>query len=110
ERAARKAAVLLPLRDIAVGIRVDDEEVEPAVVVVVEPAEPAAHHRAYVVRHPVAERALPEVEADPVRDVGEPDADRGRERRDRLLRRAHHPRGPASPPQERLRGGQTGYR
>ena len=75
ERAARQAAVRLPVGDVGVGVRVDDEEVEPAVVVVVEPAEAAAHHRLGVVRHAEAERALPEVEPDLLRrDVDELDA------------------------------------
>ena len=45
-------------------VGVDREEVEPAVAVVVDPADASAHHRLVVVRHPEAERALPEVEAD----------------------------------------------
>ena len=36
---------VVPGADVRVGVRVDDEQVDPAVVVVVEPAEPAAHHR-----------------------------------------------------------------
>ena len=37
--------LLRPAVVVDVRVRVDDEEVEPAVVVVVEPAEAAAHHR-----------------------------------------------------------------
>ena len=58
-------------------VRVDDEQVLPAVVVVVEPAEAAAHHRLGVVRHAVAERALLEVEAERRREVGQPQAGEG---------------------------------
>ena len=64
ELGRRQAAVSLPGVGVRVGVRVDDEQVLPAVVVVVEPADPAAHHCPIVVRHPVAEGALPEVEAD----------------------------------------------
>ena len=68
------AAPRLPRLGVRVGVRVDGEEVEPAVVVVVEPAETAAHHPVYVVRHAEAEVVLREVEPDLRRDVGEPDA------------------------------------
>ena len=57
--------------DVDVRVRVDDEEVEPAVRVVVQPAEPAAHHRRRVQGHPVPERTLAEVEPDLVGDVHE---------------------------------------
>ena len=59
---------------VRVRVRVDGEEVEPAVVVVVEPAEPAAHHPVHLVRHPEREVVLAEVEPDLRRDVREPDA------------------------------------
>ena len=46
ERAPREAAVALVAGAIGARVRVHDEQVEPAVAVVVEPAEPASHHRA----------------------------------------------------------------
>ena len=57
--------------DVDVRVRVDDEEVEPAVRVVVQPAEPAAHHRRRVQGLPVTERTLAEVEPDLGCDVHE---------------------------------------
>src|SRR5436190_1856549 len=48
ETAPRKAAVRLPVADVPVRVRVDGEEVEPAVPVVIEPADAAAHHRRHV--------------------------------------------------------------
>ncbi len=69
ERALRQAAAALPLGHVDVGIRVHREEIEPPVVVVVEPADSAAHHRLLVVGHRVAEGALPEVEPELRRDV-----------------------------------------
>ena len=48
ERRPREAAVRVPLRRVGARVRVDGEEVEPAVVVVVEPADSSAHHRAVV--------------------------------------------------------------
>ena len=71
---ARQPAVSLPPRTVGARIRVDGEEVLPAVAVVVEPADAAAHHRLVVVRDPVAERVLAEVETDRRRDVRQPDA------------------------------------
>ncbi len=90
ELGRRQAAVRLPAVGVRVRVRVDDEQVLPAVVVVVEPADPAAHHRLVVVRHPEAERALAEVEPDLRSDVAEPQAARARlerARRNRRLRR-----------------------
>ena len=55
--------------DVGVRVRVHDVEVEPAVAVVVEPAEAAAHHRRLVAGHAEAERALADVEPDAPRDV-----------------------------------------
>ncbi len=72
EGASRQAAALLPVGDVRVGVRVDSEQVEPAVVVVVEPAEAAAHHRLGVRGHAEAEGALAEVQAPLLRDVLQP--------------------------------------
>ena len=83
--AARQAAVLVPCADVGLGVVVHDEQVEPAVVVVVEPAEPAAHHRRRVGRDAEAEGALPEIEADLLRDVRQANA--GEACRRRPLRR-----------------------
>src|SRR3981081_3175872 len=44
-------------------VRVDGEEIEPAVAVVVDPADAPAHHRLVVVRHPEPEPHLPEGES-----------------------------------------------
>src|SRR5206468_6706241 len=71
ERGAGEPAVGRVSADVSLAVTVDDEEVEPAVVVVVEPAEAAAHHRGRIVRDPVAERSLPEGEADRWSDVRE---------------------------------------
>ena len=94
--AGRRAAVLRPQRELRVGVVVDREEVEPAVVVVVEPADSAAHHRLLFRRQAVPERALLEVESRAGGDVRQPVAAQhgaGRrcfERR-RLRRRAERP-------------------
>ena len=64
ERAAGETAALRPAGVFVVRIRVDDEEVEPAVVVVVDPAQAAAHHRLGLVAHAEVECALREVEPD----------------------------------------------
>ena len=71
---ARQPFVRLPPQSVTARIRVDGEQVLPTVAVVVEPADSAAHHRRVVVRDPVAERALAEVEADRGGDVGQVDA------------------------------------
>ena len=71
ERGSREAAVGVRGNDVDVRVRVDDEEVEPAVRVVVQPAEPAAHHRRRVQGLPVTERTLAEVEPDLGGDVHE---------------------------------------
>ncbi len=67
--AAGQPTLLLPAGDVELRVRVDDEEVHPAVVVVVEPAQPAAHHRDGIgLGHRVAERSVAEVEPDLVGD------------------------------------------
>ena len=58
--------------DVALPVAVHHEEVEPAVAVVVDEAQPAAHHRRGVVGDAVPERALPEVEPDLRRHVVQP--------------------------------------
>ncbi len=70
----RQAAVCLPRGQVVVGVAVDGEQVEPAIVVVVQPAEAAAHHRLRVVRHSVAEGALAEIDPALRCNVGERDA------------------------------------
>src|SRR6185436_7135250 len=73
ERATRQSTVLLPPTSIRIGERVDDEQVEPAVPVVVEPADTSPHHGGQVVGDSEAEGSLAEVEPDLRRDVLEPD-------------------------------------
>ena len=58
----RQPASRFPLVALVARVAVHDEEVEPAVAVVVEPAEPAARHRRRVRRLVPAERAVPEAE------------------------------------------------
>src|SRR6266508_1571880 len=69
ERASRQAAVLLPAIDVGLRIRVHHEEIEPAVVVVVECAEPAPGHRRRVGRDSEAKCALAEIKTDRRGDV-----------------------------------------
>src|SRR5207237_5187853 len=63
ERSPWQPTLSFPSRGVGARIRVDGEEIEPAVAVVVDPTDASAHHRLVVARHPEAERALPEVEA-----------------------------------------------
>ncbi len=77
ERAPRQAALRRPEVVLVVRVGVDDVEVEPAVVVVVEPAEAASHHRIRLVRDPEPECGLPEVEPDLRGDVLQPHAAEG---------------------------------
>ena len=99
QRTRGQPAVRLPGRQVVVGVGVDGEEVEPTVVVEIEPADASAHHRGRVVRDAEAERSLAEVEADLLRHVGQAEA---RERRPRRRRRREHrpgcaPERPARP-------------
>ena len=71
EGAPGEAAASLRRGDVDVRVRVDDEQVEPAVAVVVEPAEAAAHHRGRIQRHAEAESAVSEGQPDLRRDVDE---------------------------------------
>ncbi len=80
EGAPGQAAAPLPPWCVALGVGVDDEEVEPAVAVVVEPAEAAAHHRHGIGGDPEAKCAVTKVEPACLRDVGEPNALRSRSR------------------------------
>ena len=73
EAAERGPAAILPRGRVGVGVAVDEVEVEPAVAVVVEPADAAAHHRRDVVRHPEPEALVLEVQADDRGDVREPE-------------------------------------
>ena len=59
---AGQATVLRPAHVVLVRVGVDDEQVEPAVGVVVDPAQAGAHHRLGLVVDAEAERALREVE------------------------------------------------
>ena len=83
EPARRQPAAGLPPGDVRLGVRVDRVQVEPAVAVVVEPADATAHHRGLVARDAEAERLVAEVEPDPRRDV------RQAERRLQRRRRRH---------------------
>ena len=100
EGAPRQPAALLPPGRVGVGVGVDREEVEPAVVVVVEPAEAAAHHRVDVVCHPEAEVVLGEVQPSLPRDVGEANAGKplcgGGEQRGACRRRRNYRERPAA--------------
>src|SRR5439155_14451518 len=69
ERAPRQSTVLVPAIDVGLRIRVHDEQIDPAVVVVVESAQPASGHRRRVGRDTEAKRTLTEVESDPTGDV-----------------------------------------
>ena len=89
EAARRQPAARLEAGDVRLGVRVDDVEVEPAVPVVVEPADAAAHHRRLVIREAEAERVVAEVEADLVGDVGERERCAARDRRAGSGRAAH---------------------
>ena len=66
---AGQAAVLRPAHVVLVRVGVDDEQVEPAVGVVVDPAQAGAHHRLGLVVDAEAECALLEVEPDLSGDV-----------------------------------------
>ena len=80
QRRSRQATARTPAVDVGLRVRVHHEEIEPAVVVVVERAEPAAGHRRRVGRDAEAKRALAEIETDLRRDVLEPEpceTDRG---------------------------------
>ena len=83
ERAPRQVALFLPARDVLDRVGVHDEQIEPSVVVVVEPAEASSHHRPVVsaVRG-VPERALAETQPHLPGDVVEVGCDgAGRVRR-----------------------------
>src|SRR5207245_8338408 len=69
ERAPRQAAMLLPATDVGLRIRLHDEQIDPAVVVVVEGTQPASGHRRRVGRDTEAKRTLTQVEPDPTGDV-----------------------------------------
>ena len=67
-----QAAVPLVAGGVPLRVGVHDEKVEPAVAVVVEPAQPSAHHREFVVSgNPEAERTLAKVQPDLRGDVPE---------------------------------------
>ena len=87
--------------EVGVGVAVDDEQVDPAVVVVVEPANAPAHHRRRVRADAVAERALAEIEPDLPRHVLQPDAREPHRslvaHRGALLRRRQRRERPAAP-------------
>ena len=70
---ARQATVLRPAHVVLVRVGVDDEQVEPAVGVVVDPAQAGAHHRLGLVVDAEAECALLEVEPDLRGDVSQLD-------------------------------------
>src|SRR5713101_5853787 len=59
----------MPTIDVGLRIRVHDEEIDPAVVVVVESTQPASGHRRRVWRDTEAKRTLTQVEPDPTGDV-----------------------------------------
>ncbi len=71
ERRLRQAALAPPARSLDHGVRVDDEEIERAVAVVVEPAEARALHGGDIGCGVPPERPLAEVEPDLVGDVDE---------------------------------------
>ena len=63
ETARRQPARRPPAGSIAFGVAVDDEEIEPAVLVVVEPAQAAADHRGRIGLLAEAEGSMPEAKA-----------------------------------------------
>ena len=69
ELARREPALRLPALGVGARVRVDGEQVDPSVIVVVEEADAAAHHRLRLGGHAEAERALAEVDPDRRRDV-----------------------------------------
>ena len=72
EGAAREVAPVPPAGDVLFGVGVDHEQVEPPVGVVVEPAEPPAHHRRGVRRSVrEAERPVAEPETHLAGDVAQ---------------------------------------
>ena len=76
----RQPAARLPFVALVPRVAVHDEEVEPAVAVVVEPAEPAARHRGRIRGLVPAECPVPEPEADLSGDVDEREIARLRRR------------------------------
>ena len=88
ERVARKPAPLLPAGDVGDdGMGVDGVEVEPPVVVVVQPADASAHHRHRIRGGLEAEGAVAKVEPDITGHVREMNAAEARSRRRRFRRR-----------------------
>ena len=88
---ARQASAVLPAVDLALGVRVHGEEVEPAVLVVVEPADPASQHGPRVRRDLPVKDALLEVQPDCMSYVRQLERVRrplGRPRLALILRRA----------------------
>ncbi len=99
-------ARLFPPADLLFGVRVDRIEVEPAVAVVVEPADPRPRHRRRVGRDLPPKRTLPEVDPDLAGDVGELDPRRPvarREGRGRWACSHRHSPGPRTPTSRRRR-------
>jgi hypothetical protein len=94
---ARQASGALPATHFALGVRVHGEEVEPAVLVVVEPTDPASQHGSRIRRDPPAKGTLPEVQPDRVSYVRE-------------LERVGRPLGRARPVLVVLRAGQAARR
>ncbi len=86
ERAPRQVTALRPLVVLVVRVGVDGVEVEPAVGVVVDPAEATAHHRVRLTRVLEVEDVLREVEPDLPGHVLQADAAERVRRRRRLLR------------------------
>src|SRR5829696_648218 len=93
EGAAGQPSALRPLDVVLVAVGVDDVQVEPAVVVVVEPAEAAAHHRRLLVCDPEAEGRVGEVEPGLDRHVLQPHATECRGARHGDGGRLRRPRG-----------------
>ena len=89
ERAARQPTFLLPPVGLGQRVGVHDEQVEPSVLVVVEPAQAATHHGRGIRRHAPPEGAVAEAQPDLGRDVHESDAGRLRAVRRRRCRPEH---------------------
>src|SRR5712691_5127221 len=69
QRGSRESTVLPPVAGVCLRVRVHDEQIDPAVVVVVESTQPTSGHRRRVGRDTEAKRTLTEVEPDPTGDV-----------------------------------------
>jgi hypothetical protein len=71
QRRGGQATLFAPAGRLDLGVGVDDEQIQPPVVIEVQPAEPTSHHRRGIRRDPPAEGPVFEVDADLMCDVDE---------------------------------------